>query len=307
MEKFSALSLGKSFSRFEGATAKGHEESIWILNVVEGFPMEKGILKEVFAKTVEPLGWFFSAWFSEFGSREQFDFRKKSAEGGCSWGQVAYAWYFKNGGGVFVEQDTKVYLEWLEKAAHQKNPMAMDWLGDWFLQKGENNNAVAQYLVSAELGWRYSMCSLSSVLKPRKEFSKDWRQAIIWSVKSGYLDVFWEVLGDARRALEREMMEGFDCDFNQVCYSLGWGLFWYIYGTEQWSERNDEEKVFGNNALDFYCSCVELQQESICSFLLFWNRSVGVKDVGVVIGKMVWDGKGDHLVTTWRKKSTPLN
>jgi hypothetical protein len=29
---------------------------------------------------------------------------------------------------------------------------------------------------------------------------------------------------------------------------------------------------------------------------LFWNQTVGVKDVGVMIGKMVWEAREDNLV-----------
>jgi hypothetical protein len=39
------------------------------------------------------------------GSRERFDFFKKSAEAGCSWGQVEYGEYFQNGRREFVEKD----------------------------------------------------------------------------------------------------------------------------------------------------------------------------------------------------------
>jgi hypothetical protein len=31
-------------------------------------------------------------------------------------------------------------------------------------------------------------------------------------------------------------------------------------------------------------------------FLWFWNRVVGVKDVGVMIGKMVWNGREACLI-----------
>jgi TPR repeat protein len=86
--------------------------------VVKDVEMEKSALKETFAKTEEPLGWYFAGRLSN--GREVVDFYKKSAEGGCSWGQAVYGWYFKQGD--FVEKDEKVYVEWLEKAANQNNP-----------------------------------------------------------------------------------------------------------------------------------------------------------------------------------------
>jgi TPR repeat protein len=92
--------------------------------------------------------------------REVFDFFKKSAEGGCSWGQVQYGWCFKNGWNV--EKDKEVYLEWLEKSANQNNPWAIQELGDWFQGDGDDKEkAVSYHRTAAELGWKDSMYSLA--------------------------------------------------------------------------------------------------------------------------------------------------
>jgi hypothetical protein len=111
IEEFDREDLEERFRRFERAGAKGHEESIWIWSVVKDVEMEHGALKEAFAKTEQPLGWYFAGELSR--RREQFEYYKKSAEGGCSWGQAGYGVYFRDG--RFVEKDEKVYLEWLEK------------------------------------------------------------------------------------------------------------------------------------------------------------------------------------------------
>ena len=177
-EEFDSDELEESFGWFERAAAKGHEESIWILSVVNDVEMKEKALKEAFAKTEEPLGWYFAGWFS-YDGREQFDFYKKSAEGGCSWGQVAYGDYFEHGK-AFVEEDTKVYLEWLEKAANQNNPRAMHNLGQWFRQGGKGNDkekAVSYYRAAAELGWKLAMNSLAEMLRNGDGCGKDpyWR------------------------------------------------------------------------------------------------------------------------------------
>jgi hypothetical protein len=54
--------------------------------------------------------------------------------------------------------------------------------------------------------------------------------------------------------------------------------------------------VFGNQCIDYYCSCVELQQKSIFTFLWFWNRTTGVKGPGQMIAQMVWQQREDNLV-----------
>jgi hypothetical protein len=296
MWEFHSERLEESFARFERAAAKGHEQSFWIGRLVKDVEMEWYTLIEPFAKTDEPLGWYFAGELS-FG-REQFDFYKKSAEGGCSWGQSLYGRYFQDGG-EFVGMDEQVYLEWLEKAANRNNPEAMDWLGDWFrTDGGDKEKAVSYFRAAAELGWKFSMNMLAQMLRKGQGCAKDLRQAVIWSAKGGqYYDLFWDLLGDARRALESEATEELDYDFNQLCYDLGWGLYWHQYDSEDWNEQNYVDQAFGERCLNFYCSCVDLQQKSIFTFLWFWNRTTGgVKGPGQIIAEMVWELREDNLV-----------
>jgi hypothetical protein len=195
-----------------------------------------------------------------------------------------------------------VYVEWLEKAANQNNPQAMDWLGDWFRnERGNDEKAVPYYRAAVELGWKNSMYSLAELLRHGSGCVKDLRQAAIWSAKGGSF-VFWDVVGDARRALKSGATEDLGCDFDQFCYLIGWGLYWYQYGSKNWNQPSGEDQVFGNRCLDFYCSCVELQQKSIFTFLWFWNRTTGgVKGPGQMIGKMVRAGREDNLVKTFEE------
>jgi hypothetical protein len=67
MEKFDheELDLEEIFPLFERAAAKGHEESIWIRSVWKGTEMEDSVLKEAFAKTETPLGWYFAGRLSD--------------------------------------------------------------------------------------------------------------------------------------------------------------------------------------------------------------------------------------------------
>jgi TPR repeat protein len=294
--------LEESVHRYERAAAKGHEESIWICSVLKDVEMEMNALKEAFAKTEEPLGWYVAGQLSEWFLREQFDFFKKSAEGGCSWGQVEYGQDFRRGGD-FVEEDKKVHLEWLEKSAKQNNPRAMDRLGSWFREEGgDKEKAVSYYRAAAELGWKASMRLLSVGLRDGEGCEKDLIQAVVWSAKGDSIS-FGSTLRHARVALQSETIENLGCDFDQLCYSLAWGLYWYKYGTEEWNERHDSEKVFSNRCLDYYCSCVELQQKSICTFLLCWNRTVGVYDAGFLIAQMVWEERAKNMLKLFEKEN----
>jgi hypothetical protein len=293
MEEFDHDELEESFARFERAAAKGHKESIWILSVVKDVEKEKSAWKEALGKTEEPLGWYFAGRLSF--DRERFDFYKKSAEGGCSWGQFEYGDYFEDG--HFVEKDEKVYLEWLEKAANQNNPEAMDWLGIWFRYGGgDKEKAVSYYLAGAELGWKISMNSLAEMLRKGEGCVKDLWQAVIWSAQGEEGEVMRGVLTDTGFAFLRGMPEIVECDFDQLCYSLGWGLYWYR------NEHFNSKQVFANKCLGHYCSCVELQLKSIFTFLWFWNRTTrGIKGPGQMIAKMVWETREENLVLTFEE------
>jgi hypothetical protein len=108
--------------------------------------------------------------------------------------------------------------------------------------------------------------------------------------------VFLLVLAEAERALEEDATQDLDCDFDQICYTLGWGLYWYMYGTDDW----DEDDAFSNRCLGYYCSCVELQQKSILIFLWFWNQATRrVKGPGQMIAQMVWEQREENFVKSF--------
>jgi hypothetical protein len=259
--------------------------------------MEKSALIEAFAKTQEPLGWYFAGKLSK--GREQFDFFKKSAEAGCSWGQVKYGRYFQVGD--LVEKNEKVHLEWLEKAAKQNNPDAIHRLGAWLRRKGGNEKAkeLSHYRAAAALGWGLSMGWLAKMLKEGEGCGRDLREAALWSVKGDHTIYFWPLIEEARAAWEQDTLEEYlGCTFNQLCYALGWAVFWRMLG-EDWRQEYTTKK-FANCCLHYYCSCVELQQKSIFTFLLFWNQTVGIKGPGQMIGKMVWEEREFHQVNRFQ-------
>jgi hypothetical protein len=310
MEEFRSRRLKESFPLFERPAAKGHEESIWILRVVKDVELEREALKEAFAKTEEPLGWYFAGMLSD-GGREGNDFSKKSAEAGCSWGQLRYAGWFWSVGER--ERDEKAHMEWLEKAANQNNPEAMHRLGHWFLgiffishDRTDEERAVLLYSAAAELGWKSSMRELAGMLESGRGCEKDLRQAVIWSAKGNLDWRFWNVLQDPYRPYDYELPYLRTTDFHGLYYSLGWGLYWYQYGTREWDKQIDCIKAFGNRCIDYYCACVEMQQKSIFTFLLCWKQSVGVSDVGVLIAKLVWEHREDHRIIAFEQNDREL-
>jgi hypothetical protein len=294
------------FERFERAAAKGHEESIWISNVVKDVDKNDGALKEALAQTEEPLGWYFAGLLST-GLEQRRNF-KKSADGGCSWGLVRFSMYLNDGGGgkMYVVQDEKVYVEWLEKAANQNNPKAMYLLGNWFGQNGRDRvRALSYYHSAAALGSKRSMEALAGMwMKTEEGCERDVKQAAIWSAKaaddSG--EIFWLILKDAERALKSGMTQCLGVDFNLLCYALGRGLYWHVYGSVKYMYCRDQEETFAGSCLDFYCEAVEAQRESIFMFMLCWKASFGVKEVGMMVAQMVWEGREDCLVRSFEEE-----
>ena len=195
-----------------------------------------------------------------------------------------------------MEQDEKFYVEWLEKATKQNNPWAMYDLGIWFrFDVDDAKKAVSYYRAGAELGWKDSMDWLAVMLREGEGCEKDLRQAAIWGAK-GNTTWFWAVFKTARDSLAEGTTEQMTCDFDQLCYTLGWGLYWYQHGSEGWNQKSDEEQALGNRILNYYCSCVEMQQKSIFTFLWCWNRTTGVKGPGQIIGQMVWEHREENFL-----------
>jgi TPR repeat protein len=285
----------------EKAAVKGHEESLWILNVVKNVETKYGVWKKAFAATGEPLGWYFAGSMCDWATQEQFEFFKLSADGGSSWGQLGYAYYFREDGqnqGI-VGEDNNTYVEWLVTATNQHNPKAMDRLGQWFFEE-DCEAALRFHRNAAELGWKDSMVQLYLMLYDGDGGVKDLRNAVVWSVRSNHNEVCWELLDEALLAFLRDEKEDLECDFDQLCYTLGWAMYWYDVRNAEWIEEfkdcEDVLKAFANRCVKYYCACVEMQQKSIFTFLWCWNRTTGVKPPGQMIAKMVWGQRADNLV-----------
>jgi hypothetical protein len=125
----------------------------------------------------------------------------------------------------------------------------------------------------------------------------DTRLAIQWLAK-GNCHSFWAQIRDTRMAVLRGNTRKFsDCNINQVCYTLGWGMYWYMHGTEGWANwENPYDKKMAMECLDYYCESMELQQKSIFTFLRFWNETTGVKEPARLISKMVWEQREERLI-----------
>jgi hypothetical protein len=267
---------------FTEAAEKGHEECLWVLEVIKG--ARPGTWKKAFCNTNVPLGWYIGGKMCAFCSPEQLNLMQKSAEAGCSWGQLEYAAYFKSG--VIVKQDRAAYLSWLEKAAEQDNPEALYRLGEWFAYQKDNKEATLQFEASAKLGWAAAMKKLAQRCSIGADCAVDRKQAVIWAAKgkSKMLDAWLE---DARRDFEWGRTDDFDYNFNELCFALGWGL--HVHPSKR--KLPDLVTEFGARCIRYYLACIEAQRIAVMTFMLCWTRTLGVKDVGQIIGRMVWEDR----------------
>jgi hypothetical protein len=295
-----------SFALFDRAAGKGHKQAKWLLSAVKNVVRDRQALKEAFAKTETPLGWCLAGRCGHWGSEVAFSYTRKSAEAGCSWGMVELALYYQTGAGAgLVEKNEKLFVKWLEKAVQVKDcaAIAMDRMGHYLREQGDEEKALSYYQMAASLGWKVSMRWICFLLQRGPK--KDWGLAAYWGAK-GSGGSFCELLIWAKEAFEKRETEALDKEFDKLCYSLGWGLYWYLYETEGfdrlvWPGSKKRVIAFCKICMEFYLSMVELQRKSIFTFLWFWNSSVGVKDVGVIIGKMVWEEERESwLDGLWR-------
>jgi hypothetical protein len=327
---------GPKLDLFRKPAAKGHQQSIWIVDLFERtkknvearleqedhseldvFNLDefRVALAEAWAATGEPLGNFLGGLLFEYRSRERFEAFKKSAEGGCGYAQLGYANYFYLSVDGFVDRDLGVYFDLLQLATAQDLPEAFYELGQLLRDIAGGNLEVGQFgrgidftkahvniIRAAELGHRMASAVIGWILQDGKECKKDLIRAVILGAKDKKAPFMERVLSQALHAFENGTMQNLRCDFNQLCFLLGWGLYWYQHGSEEWDKRySSDTKVFGERCLDYYCSCVELQQKSIFTFLLCWNQTTGVKGPGQMIAEMVWKGREDNLVKTFEE------
>jgi hypothetical protein len=295
METFENEAFLMSFARLKKAAAKGHQEAIWILSVQEGATDQEG-WKQAFAQTNTPLGWYCAGVLAQYNSIERVEFWKKSAEGGCSWGMNYYAWCFGlYGNRDMTPLDEELHLYWLTKAVELENPSALVAMGELLQSQEREEEALTYFRASVERGWNRAIQYLF-VLFWR---GSNPREGALWAARQApYFIGVVKNVQDSRKLVNLNP----DIDFNELCYSIGWGMYWYQYGDDFWDMQMDSRKAFGDQCLDYYCENANLQQESIFTFLMWWNRTTGgVKGPGQMIAHMVWEGRRDCLITPFER------
>merc|ERR1711991_798995 len=172
------------------------------------------------------------------------------------------------------------------------NPKVFHWTASRHYDS-MSDESLARYRIAAELGWESAQIELGDLCYERSSSFRDLQEAVHWGSVLGCA-YFWWSLGSTAEYWDDE--DEACVGFQQLAMEIGKGLYWYQYDSERFSQEGELKQAFGSKCLDYYCETIELQQEAIFLFLLFWNKTTGVKDVGQTIGEMAWEGRYKFLV-----------
>jgi hypothetical protein len=281
--------MENQLEQFEKAAAKGHEEALWMRSMLIGVEKEQSVVKEAFAKSEEPLGWYLAGelcWRNE--EEKQVALFKKSAEGGCSWAIIALAFLLKS---PDWQQGPRIasYDESLKEAIDLHNPRAIRIRGSENLYAKMYEEAHKDYLAGAKLGWRAAMDGLVMIHRDGLLGGKvDFAQAVWWCGRAKKEYNFNQLVERIRIAyLKREIAVD---KKNEVFCRLGEAMYWQFERPLAYKGRRLEDNALMAKCLEFYLECVDLQCSAIYTFLLCWNLLTrGVKGPGQIIGKMVYE------------------
>jgi hypothetical protein len=296
--------MENQLEQFEKAADKGHEAALWMRSILNGVEKEQSVVKEAFAKSEEPLGWYFAGelcWGNEL--EEQVALFKKSAEGGCSWAIIALELQRKS----TDWHEGPSYQESVKEAIDLRNPKAMRMRGSDQLYAKMYEEAHKDYLASAKLGWRAAMDGLMMVHRDGLLGDVDFAQALWWCGRAKKEYNFNQLVERIRSAYLKGQI---DADKkNEVFCRLGEAMYWQFERPLAYKGRFLEENALMAKCLEFYLECVDLECRSIYTFLLCWNLLTrGVKGPGQIIAKMVYEMVWDKVEMfcefelVWEKK-----
>jgi TPR repeat protein len=286
---------GRALSLFQESASLGHAKGEWVWKLLEEAGPERDAANRAFASIEDDsLALFLAASLSDASCSDYYDYNQKSAAAGCfyGWGELAYAELLKYGLAGYAEpqEDEEEYWKYMEKSAAANNFVALFTFGRHYQSQNDPVKAHSYFLRAAELGSTQATERLIVMKALGNGCKQDRIAAVHWAARIGS-NWFEKLMSETERSHKSGKPEF------RMCYALGEGMYWHMFGSKVWSVVPYQEvTAFGERCLKYYCEMVELQQESICTFLLFWNRAVGVKDIGVVIGKKVWEERKENLI-----------
>lgn len=90
-----------------------------------------------------------------------------------------------------------------------------------------------------------------------------------------------------------------------IVFEVGKLLYWVFHCPEE-TNYSIEFKKWLDRSLQFYCNNIDLRQKSVFTFLWIWKKLGGVKDVGKIIAKIIWNVSSDSLESSDNSFLVPL-
>jgi hypothetical protein len=144
-------------------------------------------------------------------------------------------------------------------------------------------------LRAAEVGWANTV---AAALREIYEAEENLAQAVLWAGREkggGDRERFFGLIESAVQIPGQTR--------DRICFNIGKVMYWKLY-----EEELGLDEAFQEKCLDFYISSVELQQKAVWLILWYFKQS-GMKDVGGLIAKMVWEEREMNLIQSFEKES----
>jgi len=271
------ISLDARMKFFKRPAEKGHQESQFIWSVYNSKAFADLGAQAAFQNTNCAIGYY---WASEMSCNgvESMILMRKSSECGYSWGQIEYAIYMRT-----VLKKEKEYVDIIERLATQNHPRAQYLLGMIYKANGQHEKAIFYLETSVNAGWNTGALYLSDIFYKNEYGFRN----LVKFAKFCSANYLARILD----SLKYEAYEESGCDPNILALEIGKKQYWWFYGHFPFREHVDKEAVTAKKYLKYYCYMMELQQQSIFQFLYYWNEMGGIKDIGKMIAKKVWESR----------------
>jgi hypothetical protein len=278
------------------ARSTGHRDSAWMLQILQqmkDIDDEEGVTA-AFANTNDPRGLLIAA-LRNFDFQHPTRYRKiqKAAAAEYAWAYQVLGSYYRDG--VFVAQNVGTYVSYLEKGALVNNPSCLHWLGEYYYNLNDLPKARKCFLEGAKLGWVDSMNRMAEFCYYGLGGERDLKAVIYYGGKVYLSDSFHfdRIFGNILTWKKAGAPE-YDV---YLAYELGRALYFDVYHESLFKYNQKYSGGFAEKCLDFYCDNIDLTQSAIVTFLAFWKQRGMNRDVGILIGKMVWSQRDVLLIS----------